>query len=650
MKNAFNLSQNASDFVANDFFKYSSSNITLMPHQWIHGNLDMLQSCNVCGQFCGSDGLYDLRGWRCMWCGNQVHESCLKECRNISCKLGPHKQLLLPPTCLRRLPIQKVTIRQKLKKYLPKKGLVVQHPEEAHNETQVSSFSELVFPLNMNAATAPAQGQNRSFLFWPTEKIPINWKKYSAMQWFKNATKLYHNKTETLQDNLEPVFNPENLSSLEIQRDIQKDPTELIQTLAEQEKYMSVKEIQFSRSIKKITKKGERKGKYLQRYEIITDLLPAYSSPLLVLINSKSGGQQGKAVLQRFKRLLHPFQVWDIANVGPAPLLTFFREVPRLKILVAGGDGTVGWILQEVEKVFSSSSRRPPVAILPLGTGNDLARMLKWGGGYTGGKLDDVLQAVQSAHPIELDRWNVNVTNSKGKERKSLIMNNYIGIGIDGELAMDFHETRIAKPRMFINRFVNKAVYGTLGFRRFLSDSHGLLAEKADIYCDGKLLELPPGTKGLICLNINSYAGGCKLWEEKNNGNGQRPGKGSSRSSLKDQLLEIVAIQGLYHLGAIQVGLVPHATKIAQCHSISVHTKGAIPIQVDGEPWREEQQCKIDIWHRNQALMLERTVDVDGEWLGRFENIMIWAEKENLLTEFKANVILREAIRRWSHL
>lgn len=57
-----------------------------------------------------------------------------------------------------------------------------------------------------------------------------------------------------------------------------------------------------------------------------------------------------------------------------------YRKAPNLRVLACGGDGTVGWVLSVLDQIQPPLMPVPAVGVLPLGTGNDLARSLGWGG------------------------------------------------------------------------------------------------------------------------------------------------------------------------------------------------------------------------------------------------------------------------------
>ncbi|XP_075976460.1 diacylglycerol kinase theta isoform X4 [Anticarsia gemmatalis] len=373
-----------------------------------------------------------------------------------------------------------------------------------------------------------------------------------------------------------------------------------------------------------------REAKYEDKHLLVMllpsiepSMVPGGVKPLLVFVNVKSGGCQGLELISSFRKLLNPYQVFDLENGGPLPGLYVFRHIPNYKILVCGGDGTIGWVLQCLDNVGQDSQcSNPPCAIVPLGTGNDLARTLRWGSGYTG--CEDplsLLRDVIDAEEIRLDRWTVvfhpedkqdepkelskqlpaSVTTGSQSEDNSqiLVMNNYFGIGIDADLCLDFHNAREENPNKFNSRLRNKGVYVKMGLRKMVGRKMCKDLHKAiRLEVDGKLVELP-ALEGIIILNILSWGSGANPW-------GPEKDDQFSKPNHWDGMLEIVGVTGVVHLGQIQSGL-RGAMRIAQGGHIKINLKSEIPVQVDGEPWVAAPSEVVVLKSALKATMLKKT-------------------------------------------
>ncbi|KAG0501465.1 hypothetical protein HPP92_001537 [Vanilla planifolia] len=146
--------------------------------------------------------------------------------------------------------------------------------------------------------------------------------------------------------------------------------------------------------------------------------------PVIVFINSKSGGQLGGDLLLTYRALLNKNQVFDLGEHAPDKVLhTIFGNLERLKstgdtyaaeiqnrlrLIVAGGDGTAGWLLGVVCDLKLAFP--PPIATVPLGTGNNLPFSFGWGKKNPGTDHQSVksfLGQVMKAKEMKIDSWHV---------------------------------------------------------------------------------------------------------------------------------------------------------------------------------------------------------------------------------------------------
>eukprot|EP00824_Muranothrix_gubernata_P007263 TRINITY_DN19310_c0_g1_i1.p1 TRINITY_DN19310_c0_g1~~TRINITY_DN19310_c0_g1_i1.p1 ORF type:complete len:1035 (+),score=233.77 TRINITY_DN19310_c0_g1_i1:37-3105(+) len=327
-------------------------------------------------------------------------------------------------------------------------------------------------------------------------------------------------------------------------------------------------------------------------------------APIVVIVNPKAGSLDGKRLLAKLRCNPYTLEVFDL-TAGHIDGIQKYSDVRDLRVIVAGGDGTACWAMDLLDENGFGDAL---VSLLPVGTGNDLARALGWGAEATATNVTRIIERVRRAKPIMLDRWISTITcidpetkEATGDPRR-IIFQNYLSIGFDAQVSLDFHTFRNANPRLCSTRFSNKQWYFNFGVAPVIGVtplhhmSHHIRVE-----IDGEPVEIPEGIRAFTIVNIRSYASGMNVW-------GKVKKKDRDKfvpQEIDDGLFEVLGIRGPLHFVAIRLQMQGHAIRLGQGRSAKVSwlSSHQLAMQADGEPWMQDP-CEITIHHHRKVNML----------------------------------------------
>ncbi|XP_042421349.1 diacylglycerol kinase 4-like [Zingiber officinale] len=379
-------------------------------------------------------------------------------------------------------------------------------------------------------------------------------------------------------------------------------------------------------------------------------------SPLVVFINSRSGGRLGSVLKGRLENLIGADQVFDLSVTKPSDFVQFglaclermadlgddcakaTRE--NMRVMVAGGDGTIGWVLGSLGQLYEES-REPilPIGIIPLGTGNDLSRSFGWGGSFPLTWRSAVKRSLYKAitGPIcRLDSWHIVVSVPVGDLIKlphslrhlgestftpdgyieGLIPEtmtcfdgafyNYFSIGMDAQVAYDFHQLRDEKPYLAQGPLTNKLIYTGYTckqgwfFTPCISDpslrglKHILRLSVKRINClEWEQIPVPSSVRAIVMLNLHNYASGRNPWGNLKPEYLEK--RGFVEAQMDDGLLEIFGFKQGWHASLVMVEIIS-AKHIAQASAIRLEIRGGewrnAYMQMDGEPWKQSMNTE----------------------------------------------------------
>ena len=274
-----------------------------------------------------------------------------------------------------------------------------------------------------------------------------------------------------------------------------------------------------------------------------------------IFINPKSGAGKGQKLARCLSQynpiIIDPIHIMEQVST---------RVSAGETIIIAGGDGTISLVVGAIFEMGWDD--KVTVAILPMGTGNDLAREIGISSSFHLDPVHFVNNLVeQPSIYYDIAVWKIG-------QRYFL---NYVGIGMDGQILTMVDRMRKILPTKTI---ITRAAFGLAGFRYCAYQIKSKLLVKTD----QQTLKLK-GTAGLILSNISYYAGGCRLGKY----NGSEP------------QLSVTVLSSPLDLGKILVSRFVGPQPILN-YTLTSQAQIAgdrIPAQIDGDAVSFLEPCNI---------------------------------------------------------
>lgn len=131
----------------------------------------------------------------------------------------------------------------------------------------------------------------------------------------------------------------------------------------------------------------------------------------------------------------------------------------------------------------------------------------------------------------------------------TITMYNYIGIGLDAQITLDFHRTRKSPLYLFNSTLFNKMIYVGCGTQQFLEHQCKGLPDMIELYMDDKKIDLPD-IESIVIVNIESWGAGVNLWQL-----GADDGNDFGSQFIDDGLLEVLGVRSSIHIAQLKMGI-----------------------------------------------------------------------------------------------